>query len=141
MDRQDRTSVGTEDSCSLNCNSDSKFRQQFASARATLRAPELALRSWVLRDWEIRDFARPSGQGGTLFIIAVEADSFHSWPMGPRHRSGGPLGRFRFWRPLGARRSWRRCARPTEALSDGSLVVLAALASPAEAKSRAPITK
>ena len=53
VDRQDRTSVGTEDSCSLNCNSDSKFRQQFASARATLRAPELALRSWVLRDWEI----------------------------------------------------------------------------------------
>ena len=36
---------------------------------------------------------------------------------GARHWIGDPLRRFRFWRPLGARRSWRRCTRSTGALS------------------------
>ena len=32
---------------------DQNFASNSLLARATLRAPELALRSWVLRDWEI----------------------------------------------------------------------------------------
>ena len=112
------------------------------TGRATLRSMSMASPAQRLSSAAGRLIQHWQWPGRLTLHYSSRRGRFHlTVADGARHRLGGPLGRFKFWRPLGASRSWRRSARLNEALSDGPLVVLAALASPAEAKSRAPITK